>query len=322
MKKKIFTLIEILFCIVLFFVPFLFIVSLFHPDLNIKKTYNVSFEDVNGIITGTPINFAGHNVGYVKKLKINGNKVDAKLAIITKEFEMPECAVIKIEETGLGGSRSLEIYSCDNTDMPNGIYTVKPKKINDILEDANVFSKNLVEGMGNMYLGLNASYGGKTHEDFVKLQDKLQSNKKDLNKMSVDLVNSKTKIKENLPKMNINLEKNIDYFSKIDINPEEIKFKAKRNQKAIKNMEKTLNKYTPQQYKFMAQTLYKETEILKYINLRKIYKNLDEINEIMDSTQNILHSIKNNFESEQLEKTSKTMENIRKDTENLIKEDF
>lgn len=322
MKKKLFTLLEILIWVVLFFVPVLFVSSLLHPDLSVKKYYTVSFYDINGIIVGSPVNFAGYNVGYVKKIKIDGNRVKVNIAITKKEFKMPKCAVIKIEETGLGGSRSLEVYTCNEPYKAPGVYTTRPKKLNDILDDVNNFSKSLTEGMGNLYLGLNASIGDKDHEDFVEIQCKLHSTEGNLKQMSSDLTTARFKAQKKLPEINQKMEKTLGYLSEIDINPEQIKLQANQNQKAIEKLGKTVNSHSPAEYNAMAKNLYWQTQYLKFIDDEKVSKNMKQFNNTLNSLQNILHLIELNFSTETIQKRQETVENIRKDTDKLLKEDF
>lgn len=322
MKKKFFTLLEILIWAVLFFVPVLFASSLLHPDLAVKKYYTVYFYDINGIIVGSPINFIGYNIGYVKKITVEDNKIKLNLAITKNNFEMPRCTVIKIEETGLGGSRSLELSPCENPNKAPGIYTIRPKKLNDILADANAFSESLVEGMGNLYLGLNAGIGNKDHQDFVEIQNKLNCTENNFKGMSSDLTNAKTKAQKKLPELNKKMEKTLEYISGIDINPEEIKLKTANNQKTIEKLGKTINKHSPSEYKSMAQGLYWQTEYLKLIDKNKVSKNMEQLNNTMNSIQNILHIIELNFSSETIQKRHEKMENIKKGSNKLLKEDF
>ncbi len=322
MKEKLFAIFEILIWAVLFFVPVLFVSSLLHPDLDVKKTYAVYFYDINGIIVGSPVNFSGYNIGYVKKIKIEDNKVRLDLAITKDEFDMPRCTEIKIEETGLGGSRSLELSTCKDPYKPSGAYTTRPKKLNDILADVDSFSKNLVEGMSNLYLGLNAGLGGKDHQDFVELQTKLNLTENNLKDMSNDLTKAKIKAQKKLPEINRKMEKTLEYVSSIDINPEKIKAQATTNQQIIDKAGKNISKYSPAQYKSMVQNLYWRTEYLKYIDKDKVYQDIEHANDILNSMQNIIYSIESKFSSEELQKKHEQVENIRKDTENLLKEDF
>lgn len=322
MKKKLFTIFEILVWTVLFFVPVMFLSSLLHPDLAIKKHYTASFYDIDGVIVGSPVNFAGYNIGYVKSIKIDGNKVKLDLAITKDRVTLPRCTDAKIDAAGLGGSKSIELTVCPDPATEPGIYSTRPKKLNDVLADADKFSKALTEGMGNMYLGLNAGIGDKDHDDFVALNNNLKHTEADFYSMGNELTLAKTKAKKNLPIMNKKMEDTLAVVSEIDIQPEKIKADTQKNQIAIETLDKTIKKHTPTQYKNMAQDLYWRTEYLKLIDKKKVVCDLENINKILQSIQKTMCEIECNFSSESLQKRQKNMEKIKESSRQLIQKDF
>jgi ABC-type transporter Mla subunit MlaD len=66
--------------------------------------------DVDGIIVGSPVKFMGVQVGFVEKVKIISNTVYLKFVITDKNLTLPKGAVATVEFSGMGGSKSLEIY--------------------------------------------------------------------------------------------------------------------------------------------------------------------------------------------------------------------
>lgn len=322
MRKKLFTLFEIILWIVLCCVPAFFVASLLHPDLAVKKHLTVYFYDIDGVIVGTPVNFIGYNIGYVKDIKVDGSKIKLDVAITKKDVTLPRCTDARIDEAGLGGSRSIEIVPCQDQYKDPGVYTKRPKKLNELLADFDNFSKALTEGMGNMYMGLYASIGDKDHEDFVKIQTKLKTSEKDFYGMSADLTTAKIKAQQKLPEINKKMETTLELVSAMDINPEKIKSDTKRNQKAIDALGKNISKNTPAQYKTKAHELYWRTEYLKLIDKNKVYNDLNQVNKTIYSFQKIMQSIDSSFQSDSLEKRKEKMENIKEDSQKLIKEDF
>lgn len=322
MSKKLFTLFEIILWIVLLCVPAFFVASLLHPDLAVKKHLTAYFFDIDGVIVGTPVNFIGYNIGYVKDIKIDGNRIKLDLAITKNDVNLPRCTDARIDEASLGGSRSIELMPCQAPDKDPGVYTKRPKKLNELLTDFDNFSKALTEGMGNFYIGLNASIGEKDHEDFVRIQNKLKTTEKDFYGMSADLTTARINAQKNLPAINKKMETTLSAVSAIDIDPEKIKADTKRNQKNIDILGKNLNKFTPAQYKAKAQEMYWKTEYLKLIDKDKIYSDLNKINQSMYSFQKIMQSIETIFGSDSLEKRKNKMENIKEDSQKMIKEDF
>ena len=73
--------------------------------------YQIFMQDVNGIIVGSPVRMLGINVGYVKHIKLINDMVYVDFIINKKGIEIPKGSKITIESSGLGGSKSLEIYT-------------------------------------------------------------------------------------------------------------------------------------------------------------------------------------------------------------------
>ncbi len=72
--------------------------------------YQVFLPDVDGIIVGSPVRMLGVQVGYVKHLKLVNDMVYVDLIINKKDIEIPKGSKLTIEISGLGGSRSIEVY--------------------------------------------------------------------------------------------------------------------------------------------------------------------------------------------------------------------
>ena len=66
--------------------------------------------DVDGMIVGSPVKYMGVQVGYVKNIKILTNNVYVKFVITEKDLKLPKGVIATVEFSGLGGSKSLELY--------------------------------------------------------------------------------------------------------------------------------------------------------------------------------------------------------------------
>jgi len=121
--------------------------------------YQIFLQDVDGIIVGSPVRMLGIQVGYVKHIKLVNDMVYVDFVIDKKGVEIPKGSKITVEFSGLGGSKSLEVYA------PNEAYdTNKPqliiqqprrlgasvrllyqmfKKIGDIIYRCTYFSESL-----------------------------------------------------------------------------------------------------------------------------------------------------------------------------------
>lgn len=74
------------------------------------KNYQIFMEDVDGLIVGSPVKFLGVQIGYVKKIQIISSSVYIKFVITQKGLVLPVGSIATVEASGLGGSKSLEIY--------------------------------------------------------------------------------------------------------------------------------------------------------------------------------------------------------------------
>ncbi|MBQ2611519.1 MCE family protein [bacterium] len=78
--------------------------------LKSQVTYQIFMPDVDGLIVGSPVKFMGVEIGYVSQIKIVGRDVYLKLLITEKDVKLPQGVIATTEFSGLGGSKSLELY--------------------------------------------------------------------------------------------------------------------------------------------------------------------------------------------------------------------
>ena len=78
------------------------------------KSYQIFMHDVDGLIVGSPVRFLGIKIGHVTKVQLVSSDVYIKFIITQPDLELPSGAVATVEGSGLGGSKSLEIYPPKN----------------------------------------------------------------------------------------------------------------------------------------------------------------------------------------------------------------
>ncbi len=98
-------------------------------------TYQIFMPDVDGLIAGSPVKFMGVQVGYIEKVKIVSGDVYLKIVITAKGLELPKGSVATVEFSGMGGSKSLEVYPPDKDSLAQNklIVVESPKRLHDSL---------------------------------------------------------------------------------------------------------------------------------------------------------------------------------------------
>jgi len=321
MKKKLFTVFEILVWMVLFLIPTFFISTILNPDLDIQKHYFADFRDVNSIIIGSPVNYIGYNIGHVDDIQILSDRIRVDIAIVKKDYSLPQCSMIKIEESGIGGSRSLEIFPCENPSLKGSIYTQKPKRVSEMLDDYCNFTKSLNESMSNALNILQINLEGGKSCKFQDLKRESFTAQIELKKTNDNLDRISAKAPGNIKKTNNNIEKTLFKVQKIKIDPEKIKTTTIRNQKNLDALNKRLNEHTAAEYREKAERLYWRTEVITIIDKDKLNENMIQINNALKSAQTIFKKIENNFQSESISNTREKVRSAKEATGNLIKKD-
>ena len=145
MKKHTLWLTEFLVWVLILF-GVLFVGAYFY-SVHIKKnyTYYAFFNDVDGLIKGSPVKMLGYQIGYVSNISlINNDDVFVTFVITEKDITMPDSMVATVEFTGMGGSKSLELTPADSKSKKNIISVTQPRRVQDIYVNQTVIAQNLV----------------------------------------------------------------------------------------------------------------------------------------------------------------------------------
>jgi hypothetical protein len=99
------------------------------------RTYQIFVQDVDGLIAGSPVKFMGVQVGYIDRIRIVSDNIYVRLRITDKNISLPQGAIASVEFSGLGGSKSLEIYppTVQSIASEKIIYVERTKRLNDAL---------------------------------------------------------------------------------------------------------------------------------------------------------------------------------------------
>lgn len=132
MKKRLLWLAELLIWGVILFSTLFISLYIYNTNTRQKYTYYVFFNDVDGLIKGSPVKIQGYQVGYVSNISIVNEDVFVTFIITDKEIKMPEKLSGTVAFTGMGGSKSLELFVPDSkTKTKNYITTYDPRRLQD-----------------------------------------------------------------------------------------------------------------------------------------------------------------------------------------------
>lgn len=145
--KRLFWIAELfIWLLVLFVISGAFILFKYNYKKNFE-TYQIFLPDVDGLINGSPVKFLGIQIGYVNQINIVGEDVYVRFIITKKGVKIPPGSDVTVEFSGLGGSKSLEIYPPKNQKNIGEklINPQAPKRIHDSLGLLNDMYEKFVD---------------------------------------------------------------------------------------------------------------------------------------------------------------------------------
>lgn len=169
-----------------------------------KHTYYVFFNDVDGLIKGSPVKIQGYQVGYVSNISLVNEDVFITFIITDKKLVMPERLAATIAFTGMGGSKSLELFvPPEGSKAKNYITTIEPRRLQDFYFYQNQIAQNIVY-MTKDFLEMFDSKRTQSLKEFIKeptiLHD-IHSTLDEIQKNETSFINrKKVKGKENANK--------------------------------------------------------------------------------------------------------------------------
>jgi ABC-type transporter Mla subunit MlaD len=147
MKKHLFWIVELLiWLLILFFIASGIIFTKYHYKKNFN-TYQLFLPDVDGLINGSPVKMLGIQIGYINQLDIVGDEVYVTFIVTDSNIKIPQGSVVTVEFSGLGGSKSLEIYppKTINKNSDKLLISQNPKRIHDSLGLLNDMFDKIIE---------------------------------------------------------------------------------------------------------------------------------------------------------------------------------
>ncbi len=136
-------------------------------EKNADNDYRIFLPDVDGLIVGSPVRMMGIEVGHVVKIKPVKDEVYVKFILTNPDVYIPQGTAVTVEFSGLGGSKSLELYLPDKDTYLDGsvpvLVTMPPKRLHDALGLLNDMFKKI-----DSIFYSTTSFGGKLNLDLPK----------------------------------------------------------------------------------------------------------------------------------------------------------
>ena len=152
MKKKYIWFFEILVWLLIILGTVFFVIYNSTVKAKTGNMYYLFFDDVEGLVKGSPVRLMGINIGYVRDVKIFDNKVFVSFLVTEENVSIPNKASATIEFYGLGGSTSLELSPKTSTEEEHeeAIVTAKSYRVQDFWDGQALVSNVLIDIYGGL----------------------------------------------------------------------------------------------------------------------------------------------------------------------------
>ena len=169
MKKKYIWLFEIIIWLLIISGSLFFFIYNTSIKENVKNTYYIFFDDVDGLVKGSPVRLMGINIGYVKDVKIFDNKVFTSFVVTKENVNIPRRTAATIEFYGLGGSTSLELNPTlkSSEQKQDEIIPSSTYRIQDFWDGQELVSNVMIDIYGGIGRTIQAT-GLIDNKDFIK----------------------------------------------------------------------------------------------------------------------------------------------------------
>ena len=168
MKKHLLWIAELMIWLVLIFLSAFISLYIYNKNIREKQTYYVFFNDVDGLIKGSPVKIQGYQVGYVSDISIVDEDVFITFIITDKDIVMPKKIAATVEFTGMGGSKSLELYvPREGSLAKNYITATEPKRLQDFYVYQNQIATDIIT-MTTNFMNMMTPKNTNTVVNFIK----------------------------------------------------------------------------------------------------------------------------------------------------------
>ena len=152
MKRKYIWFFEIILWLIVISGAFFYFIYNTTIKENVRNTYYIFFDDVGGLVKGSPVRLMGINIGYVRDVKIFDNKVFVSFLVTKDDVTIPKRTSAAIAFYGLGGSTSLELnpQTASETLEKEIILPVESYRIQDFWDGQRLVANIMIDIYGGV----------------------------------------------------------------------------------------------------------------------------------------------------------------------------
>ena len=214
---------EIVFWIILLALIFSIGYGIFYHKFIKPNLYTITFNDIDGIINGSPVRFMGLVSGHVRKLTYHKDSIEVQIIITKKNMKIPPGSVASVEFSGIAGTKSIEIMPPEDNLADIGIISKVTLRITDVLDEymyiGKVFAslKDFVDAINQDTVLKVFSTVKEASSGLEKADESIeegQSKYREFDKRMENVLKSQKKLENTLDKINRNTRKIGSYLKK------------------------------------------------------------------------------------------------------------
>ncbi len=178
--------------------------GIFYHKFIKPNLYTITFNDIDGLIKGSPVRFMGIVVGHVRNLEYHKDSIEIQIIITKKGVKIPSGSIASVEFSGIAGSKSIEIMPPKNNLSDIGIIAKPTLRIGDVLDE--------YAGIGKIFASLKDFVDLINQDNVYKIFGAVKTASSNLKKIDTEINNKNIRQSEVSQKLNniINSEKEFE----------------------------------------------------------------------------------------------------------------
>jgi len=294
-------------------------IKVFKSTFDIGKTYHLAFNDINGIVIGSPVRILGVDIGHVTKIKNDYDKIYIDFVVQDSKLKIPNGTRASIEFFGIAGSRSIELTPPSEQTDVEGLVVEEPYRVGHAFGIMAKFIRASMVSIGGLYEfaksrtqedvdNVTAKFLANTDATSRKLSDittTIENTDKSLHKSFEGTTKGMTRFNNDIVALNISRTFNLSKYA-VNVTRRTLINSHRRITHFNDNSEQYVNKV--------------QVVLTKAETIPGNIKNLDNLFSSLESLDKAINSLDKTISQENLDKVYNTFEQVRVFSENLNKD--